>query len=245
MNNLWKIAAAASALSLAACGGESAANEAAIDSFEADTSRNWVEVVSETEQGGFVMGNPDAPIKIVEFASLTCSHCATFSEQGFEPLVEQYVSQGLVSFEIRNFVRDPLDLTAALLARCNGADPFFAINERLFANQNAMFEAFQGADQAQLQQIATPQNMQNGTALVAFAEAGGLTDLVGGLGISEQRARECLTDQAAMQELQQMRDRAVSQYNIPGTPAFLINGEMVENATTWAQLQSRIQELTR
>ncbi|WP_246263666.1 DsbA family protein [Parasphingopyxis algicola] len=246
MKNLWKASAIALAATLAACGGETSANGgAATGSVEADTSRNWVEVVTKTEEGGFQMGNPDAPINIVEFASMTCGHCATFAEESFDPLTENYISQGLVSFEVRNFVRDPLDLSAALLSRCRGAEPFFPLNERLFANQEAMFETIQGADQAQLQALATPEALQSGRTFVGFAEAAGLIDLVGSLGVSDQQARQCLADTAAIQELEEMRNRALNQHNITGTPSFLINGELASGVSSWAQLDARLQEMVQ
>ncbi len=245
MKNYWKIAGIGFAMALAACGGETSANggAAAVSADDADTSQNWVEVVSKTEEGGFRMGNPDAPIQIVEYASLTCSHCAEFAEQSAQPMMDRYISQGLASFEVRNFVRDPLDLSAALLSRCNGAEPFFTLNERLFANQGQMFQAIQGADQAQLQAISTQEAVQSGAAFVGFAEAAGLIDFVGSLGITPDRARECLTDSAALEELEQMRAQALSQHNLTGTPTFLINGEVVQGVANWAGLEARLQEM--
>lgn len=247
MTRAMKIAGIALAMSLAACGGETAANgggaEGQTVAAEADTSRNWGEVVERTDEGGFRMGNPDAPIKIVEYASLTCPHCAEFSETAMDPLREQYVSQGLVSIELRNFVRDPLDLSAALLARCRGPEAYFQITDTVFEHQTEMFESVQGADQARLQQLQTQEAVQSGEAFVGFAELGGLIDLVGGLGVPEQQARQCLTDAAAIQQLDEMRNRAVSQYNLAGTPTFLINGEVAQNVTTWAQLEARLQEM--
>lgn len=244
MTNLLKISAIALAATLAACGGETSANGgAATGPVTADTSENWVETVTKTEDGGFRMGNPDAPITIVEYASLTCSHCATFAEESFTPLTENYISQGTVNFEVRNFVRDPLDLSAALLSRCNGEGPFFQLNERLFANQGAMFETIQGADQAQLQALATPEALQSGRTFVGFAEAAGLIELVGGLGISDQQARQCLADGEAVQELEEMRNAALNDHNITGTPAFIINGQLAAGVSNWAQLDARLQEL--
>ena len=244
MSNLWKVSAIALAATLAACGGETSANGgAATGPVEADTSQDWESVVTKTEEGGFRMGNPDAPIAVVEYASLTCPACAAFAAQSYEPLVENYISQGTVSFEIRNFVRDPLDLSAALLARCNGEEPFFPLNERLFANQTNMFQTIQGADQAQLQALSTQEAVQSGQAFVGFAQASGLIDLVGGMGISDQRARQCLTDTAAIQELEEMRNRALNQHNISGTPSFLINNELVSGLNGWAQLDARLQEM--
>lgn len=232
------------AIGLAACSGETAANGngAGEVSADADTSQDWTQVVTKTEAGGFRMGKPDAPVQIVEFASLTCPHCANFSNSGFDPLVEEYVANGLVSFEYRNFVLNALDLTASILSRCNGAEPFFGITERMFANQNQMFNAMENADQTQLQQLSTPQAMQSGAAFVGIAEAAGLIDFVGGMGISGEAARQCLTDPAARQELERMRNQAIAQYDVPGTPSFLVNGELAQNVSTWPQLESRIQE---
>ncbi|MCA1653471.1 MAG: DsbA family protein, partial [Sphingomonadales bacterium] len=81
---------------------------------------DWTTVVSRTPAGGFVMGNPNAKVKLIEYGSLTCPHCAEFEEKGGKPLIDNYVKKGLVSFEFRNFVRDPYDITAALIARCGG-----------------------------------------------------------------------------------------------------------------------------
>lgn len=238
MKNLWKLSAMAMAMTLAACGSEaSMGGDAATGPVTVDTSQNWVEVVTKTEDGGFQMGNPDAPIKIVEFASLTCSHCAVFAEESFTPLTENYVSQGIVSFEVRNFVRDPLDLSAALLSRCNGEGPFFQLNERLFANQTAV--------QARLQALGTPEAQQNGQALVGFAEAAGLIQLVGGLGIADAQARQCLADSVAIQELMNMHNAALNNHNITGTPSFLINGDLISGVSSWSQLDARLQELVR
>ena len=245
MTNFLKVSAIAMAATLAACGGETSASGTEIGTVEADTSQNWVEMVSKTEDGGFRMGNPDAAIRIVEYGSLTCPHCAVFAEESFGPLTENYISQGTVSFEMRNFVRDPLDLSAALLSRCNGEGPFFQLNERLFAYQNEMFETIQGADQATLQALSTPEALQSGRTFVGFAEAAGLINVVGRLGISEQRARECLADGDAVQELEDMRNAALEDHNITGTHSFLINGELLNGVSNWALLDARLQEMVQ
>ena len=88
---------------------------------------DWSMVVNPTPAGGFMMGNPNAKIKLVEFGSMTCPHCAEFDEIGVPALVDKYVKSGQVSWEFRNYVRDPFDLTASLIARCNGAKSFFPL----------------------------------------------------------------------------------------------------------------------
>src|SRR4051812_15478339 len=88
---------------------------------------DWSEVVNPTGAGGFVMGNPNAKLKLIEFGSLTCPHCREFDEKGVPTLISKYVKTGQVSWEFRNYVRDAFDLTASLVARCNGAKSFFPL----------------------------------------------------------------------------------------------------------------------
>lgn len=221
MKSVTRIIGITLAMALAACGGETVTTGDAANA-QVDSSRDWTETVSATEGGGFVMGNPDAPVKVIEYASLTCPHCAAFSSQGYEPLTEQYVARGLVSFELRNFVLNGLDLGASVLSRCNGAEPYFALTERFFANQTAMMQAAQTADPAELQAIASlPQSQQMARALLGDAEP------------------------AAVAELERIRNEGVEQHNIPGTPTFLINGEVEQGVTTWTALKARLDELVQ
>lgn len=245
MNNRFlKTGAAALVLALVACGGESATN-GEVGNVQADTSRNWAEVISRTDEGGYRMGNPDAAVQVVEFGSLTCSHCARFAEESAEPLVSEFISQGTVNFELRNFVRDPYDLTMALLVRCGGDEAFFQRSDRMFANFEDFGARIQQADPAELQARLTPQAAESGEAFSAIAEIGGLIDFIGALGIPEQQARQCLADEAARDELVAMRDAAISQYNLQGTPTFLINGEVASGVSSWPQLEARLREMTQ
>ena len=135
-------AVAALALMLAGCGSDDAASNAQVadqnfqvEQIAAPNGGDWTQVVSETPQGGFVMGNPQARVRVVEFGSFTCPHCAAFSEEGAPALIDKYVKSGQVSFEFRNFIRDSADLAAALLARCNGPAAFFPLTDQIFAAQ--------------------------------------------------------------------------------------------------------------
>ena len=116
----------------------------------APNNGDWSTVVTKTAEGGFVMGNPNAKVKLVEFGSMTCPHCAEFEEQGGKPLIDNYVKKGLVSWEFRNFVRDPFDMAATLLARCGGEANFFGMTRTLFHDQKNWIGKMQAADQAQL-----------------------------------------------------------------------------------------------
>ncbi|MBC7985487.1 MAG: thioredoxin domain-containing protein [Sphingomonadaceae bacterium] len=240
MKTMFRVSGIVIAMALAACGSETPTTGNAANA-QVDTSRDWTQTVSATEAGGFVIGNPDAPVKLIEYASLTCPHCAAFSEQGYGALSEEYIKRGLVSYEIRNFVLNPVDLGATILSRCNGAEPYFALTERIFANQDAMMQAAQNADPAQMQAI---QSLPREQQPARFAEVVGLVAFVGGLGIPEARARECLADPSAIQALQRLSETGRQEHNVQGTPTFVINGE-VETANTWPAIKVRLDEELR
>src|SRR3546814_20493978 len=100
---------------------------------------DWTRTVTQTAAGSFVMGNPAAPVKLIEYLSYTCPHCAAFSAESAAVLRGRMVKSGKVSLELRNAVRDKLDLAAAALARCAGTQGFFAASDALFARQRAWY----------------------------------------------------------------------------------------------------------
>ena len=91
----------------------------------APAKSNWLQTFSLTPKGSHIIGNPAAATKLVEYASYTCGHCAHFEIEDVPQIKNQFVATGKVSLEMRNLVRDPMDLTAAMLARCGGKGRFF------------------------------------------------------------------------------------------------------------------------
>ncbi|SIO17839.1 Protein-disulfide isomerase [Parasphingorhabdus marina DSM 22363] len=244
MRKILTLSAAAMALSLAACSdNEDATANGAVSSepiaaIAAPSGQKWSEMVTETEAGGYVMGNPDAPIKLVEFMSITCSHCKDFGEQAFDAIRDEYVESGRVSFEVRNYVRDPLDLTSAILSRCGGPGPFFALTKQALSNQGPMFE------KAQAMGESTYSSVLQSPADVRFVRLAEELDLISYFqqrGISEDQARACLSDTAAAEKLIADTEKATEDYNIPGTPTFLINGTMIQG-TNWPIVETKLQE---
>src|SRR6476619_3911896 len=186
---------------------------------------DWTMVTNATPQGGFMMGNPNAKVRLVEYGSLTCPHCREFDETGVKPLVDNYVKKGLVGYEFRNFVRDPYDITASIVARCGGAASFWGLTRSFYASQPEWIAKIQQADQAKLQQIGTLPAAQQ---FAALAEIGGFPEFAAQRGVPREKVAACLADPNTPTQLVQMQTAAVSQYNIPGTPSFIINGKMIE-----------------
>ena len=237
------IAPLAFALALSACGEATetetgASSSGAVEAVEAPAGQKWSETVAKSEAGGIVMGNPDAPIKLVEYMSITCSHCKDFGEQAFAPLRDTYVESGRVSFEIRNFVRDPLDLTAALLSRCGGEAPFFPLTEQALGYQATMFEKAQGMGESTYSGILQSEPK---VRFVRLAEQLGLIAFFQQRGISEDQAKACLADTAASEKLMNDTQKGAEEFNIEGTPTFLINGQKVEG-TNWAMVETKLKE---
>jgi protein-disulfide isomerase len=109
----------------------------------------WSQTVTTSPIGAVLAGNPDAKVRLVEYFSYTCHVCADFAKAGSLPLKTQYVDRGLVLLEYRNLVRDPVDMTAALLARCGGPKAFAGNHQAIFAAFPAFIAKVQKATEAQ------------------------------------------------------------------------------------------------
>ena len=107
------------------------------------------------------MGNPDAKVKLIEYGSLTCPHCREFDETGVTPLINNYVKSGRVSYEFRNYVRDAFDLSASLVARCNGAKSFFPLERAMYKDQPTWVAKIQAVPQNQLERCRTCRRASN------------------------------------------------------------------------------------
>jgi len=243
MRKLTYLAPLALAMTLSSCGdateGEAGATSSeALETVEAPAGQKWSDTVAVSEAGGYVMGNPDAPIKLVEYMSITCGVCAQFGEQAFTTLRDKYVNSGRVSFEVRNFVRDPLDLSAAILSQCGGEAPYFPLTEQVLGNQAAMFEKAQAlGDQRYNEILQSPPQSR----FVTLAQEVGLVDFFQQRGIAADQAKACLADEAKADALMAQTKTAVDEQNVQGTPTFLLNGQTVEG-TNWAVVETKLQE---
>jgi len=203
---------------------------------KAAAAKDWSRTVVMTPEGGFRMGNPAAKVKLVEYGSLTCPHCADFSKSASGPIAAA-VKSGKLSFEYRSMVLNGIDAAATLLARCGGPTRFFAISGKMFATQEQWLSKISGvpkAEQDKTMALPVPER------LARVAELGGLTQLAAQSGVTPDEARKCLTDPAAHQRLGQMYEAATA-LGIEGTPAFFINGNKV-HAHDWAELQPLIRK---
>ena len=197
----------------------------------------WTTTVVETPEGGYRMGNPNAPIKLIEYASLTCPHCAAFSQESSEALKSKYVASGKVSYEFRSYLLHGQDVMATLVVSCGGAEPFFSIVEATYAQQQEWLGKLIALPQAEQQRIqALPIAAQN----TAIATASGLDQLVAMRGVPKDAIARCLADPKKPDALLKVRDVANTQFNLQGTPTFIINGSVVPNVAGWKELEPEL-----
>ena len=232
---------AALALSLAACGksedtsGAPAASEP-VAKVAPPAGQAWADTIAVTPEGGYLMGNPAAPIKLVEYGALSCSHCAEFSETGFEKLRDEYINSGRVSFELRHFMLNPLDISATLLATCGAPETVIPLSEQFWGWQPNMFSNLQAAGDAQLQAAG---NLPPAQRFGAIAQAAGMTAFFAERGIAADQAAGCLADVNKATALSNAT-QAASEKGVTGTPWFFINGKDV-GTQTWATLEPMLQ----
>jgi protein-disulfide isomerase len=160
------------------------------------------------------MGSETAPVTIIEYASMTCPHCAAFEAMVFPKLKEKYIDTGKVRFILREFPLDGLAAAAFMLARCAGPDKYYPMVETLFAQQ---------AKWAVRNPIEP---------LMAIAKQAGFT---------QQSFEACINDKDQLTKVQQVRDRAAQTFKVKATPTFFINGELHEGGMSIEELDKLIE----
>ena len=163
--------------------------------------------------GDEIQGQADAPVTIVEYASMTCPHCSHFHETTYPEMKKIYIDTGKVRFIFREFPLDPLAAAAAMLARCAGKDKFFPLIDAFFAQQKDWV----------VQKPLQP--------MFAIAKQAGFT---------QQSFDECLANQQLLTGLEEQRTRATQKFNVNSTPTFFVNGKTVRGALTPEELDKQV-----
>ena len=195
--------------------------------------RNWVGVVSATPQGGYLIGNPKAPVKVIEYFSLTCPHCRHFAETGIAPLKANYIANGRVSLELRNLILNAPDLTASLLMRCTQPAKAAQLYDQIYAEQEAVFGGTYHLSSDAVARIEAAPDTQKPAVL---AREGGIDKWFIAKGLAPKAVSACLADPKAQDRLLAIRNDAVKNYDVQGTPSFIVNGKRIDGVT-WEDLE--------
>jgi protein-disulfide isomerase len=195
---------------------------------------NWSTTVTKSAMNAYVLGNPAAKVKLVEYISYTCGHCAHFNAEGGSALKRAYIPTGKVSVEFRNAVRDQFDLTAALAARCGGPAKFHGNTDVIMAAQSV----WMGKAQAWANENASKmQSMPINTVLLTLSKALGFEAMLAKRGVAPKQLAACMVDQNAQKQVVAMAKDAFEVQQISGTPSFTINGRMLDHVHDWSNLE--------
>jgi protein-disulfide isomerase len=164
------------------------------------------------------LGSENAPVTMIEYASMTCPHCAAFENQVFPKLKEKYIDTGKVRYIMREYPLDRLAAAAFMLARCAGPDKYNPLIETLFQQQ---------------QKWAVRDPIP---PLLAIAKQAGFT---------QQSFNECINDTALLNKIQQARDRATTKFKVDATPTFFINGQRYSGEMSIEEIDKIVQPLLK
>lgn len=231
-------------LMLAGCGGGGGkdaptAPANSVKTVAAPAGTTWVDHVEKTANGGFRMGNPDAPLKLIEYGARTCPACAAFDLQGFEPLKSKYVATGKVSYEFRDYpVHGPLDLGPILVGQCVEPEAFFPLLNQMFQDQPKLL----AKEEAVIQMLQSSPNLTPNQVATTVAEQLGYIDYVKQRGVPEVKVRACLADSATITTLSANTQKANDTYQINHTPSFILNEHMLDDVGSWDDLDAALKK---
>ncbi len=163
--------------------------------------------------GDVMLGSDKAPVTIIEYASMTCPHCAHFSENTFPELKKRYIDTGKVRYTLRTFPLDQLAAAGFMVALCGGKDKYMQIVETLFAKQ----------EQWIVKDPVPP-----------------LKEIAKQYGITEDQFNKCLANQKMLDDIQAVRDHAVDKLGVNSTPTFFINGKKLVGDLSIDQMAKEI-----
>lgn len=198
---------------------------------------NWNATVTVTEAGSHILGNPDADVKVVEYVSYTCPHCSTFQKQSEAPMRLAYISPGNVSVEVRHLLRDPVDLTVAMLVNCGEPEGFFRRHNVFLYNQERWLTRMGNMGHSQKKRWQTgpiPKRMQ------AVASDFGFYDTMARWGYNRIYVNRCLSDEAKAERLAEQSAEA-GRAGVTSTPSFAINEIPLIATHDWKTLSLQIQ----
>lgn len=166
--------------------------------------------------GDVTLGDKDAKVHVIEYASMTCSHCADFHNVTFPEFKKKYIDTGKVRFTLREFPLDPLATAGFMLARCEGNDKYYPVTDLLFSRQKDWVFTQNPLD--------------------------GLTKLLKQAGFTQEKVERCIDDQKLLNAVNAVRDRG-SKLGVGFTPTFFINGKQYQGALPMSELDKALKPL--
>jgi protein-disulfide isomerase len=210
--DLLKLMAGAAAVSLAAAWGLSQTVFAQRKKAAGPVEFSLEELMKSGPLPELILGKDDAPITVVEYASMTCGHCANFHNKVFPALKEKYIDTGKVRLIFREFPLDNLAAAASMVARCSGGDKTFPLISALFHTQES-WAFVRGDPRPELFKVAKQ------------------------AGFTQESFDKCLADQKLLDDVGAVRTRGSDVFGVNATPTFFINGKKLTAGPTFDEFE--------
>ncbi len=205
-------------------------------------AQNWNQTVTRTPLDSYVLGNPDAPVKLVAYISYTCSHCAHFEAESDGQLRIGFIAPGKGSLEVRSFLRDPVDLTVALLTHCGPPAKFFGTHAAFLRTQAKWLAPATALTEGQRKRWSDPDFKVRTRAIASDLK---LYDIMARRGFNRGMVDTCLADQGLADRLAKHTKEAVDKDFVTGTPSFLLNGLPLAGTSNWETLKPQVEARLR
>lgn len=218
-----------------------AASPLAAAPFASAQAQNWNIEYAQTGKGHRV-GNPEAPAQLIEFVSYTCPHCADYAHQSDAPLRAGYIHEGRAAVEVRFVIRNIVDLAATLVTQCGADDQFFANHRAMLLSHETWMARANSATSAQ-----TARWGSGNIASRMRAIAGDLDfyELMEPRGYSIAELDQCLSDEDQARQIAEQAVANSAEFDVPGTPSFVLNGTLLEGVHSWPALKLALDEVTQ
>jgi protein-disulfide isomerase len=205
-------------------------------------AQNWNQTVTRTPLDSYVLGNPAAPVKLVAYISYTCSHCANFETESDAQLRLGFIAPGKGSLEVRSFLRDPIDLTVALLTHCGPPGKFFGTHAAFLRSQATWLAPAMALTEGQKSRWSSPDFKTRTRAIASDLK---FYDIMARRGFNRGVVDRCLADQGLADRLAKHTKEAADKDFVAGTPSFLLNGVPLAGTSSWETLKPQVEARLR
>ncbi|MEJ6575103.1 MAG: thioredoxin domain-containing protein [Emcibacteraceae bacterium] len=180
-----------------------------------------------------VLGDPKAPVEIIEYASLTCNHCATFHNFVLPRIKDKYVDTGKVKVVMRSFLLNAIDASASILTRCVPEKRYFKFMEILFTQQTQWY------DISEYQKLSGIHDQRTANNIFVQSTIDKVSKVANRLGINNRKIEACLLNEKIGDYLYSVHQEGIQKYKVTATPTILVNGNKTGN--TYAAVEKAIE----
>ena len=170
-----------------------------------------------------VLGDPNAPVEIIEYASLTCNHCATFHNNVLPRIKEKYVDSGKVKIVMRSFLLNAIDATTTLLTRCVPEQRYFRFMDALFTRQTQWYKF------PEYQRLSAIHDARTANMLFVDYTIGEVAKIARQVGMNEKKIQACTANQKISEYIYSIHQEGIEKYKVTATPTIIVNGNKAGN----------------